>query len=158
LRRSYAAIKAADADATVLGGAIAFGDLPFVRGMYAAGAGGSFDCLSIHPNTAGRAPTDDSNAWYSLRGQFTGMRATMVAHGDGAKPLYATEFGWSTDDVSDAQRAAYMREAVAIMRTVPGLRAAAAYTINAADYPAFGLIAANGAESATWQAYTAAAR
>jgi hypothetical protein len=158
LRRSYAAIKAADADATVLGGAIAFGDLPFVRGMYAAGAGGAFDGLSIHPYTAGRAPTDDSNAWYSLRGQFAGMRAAMAAHGDGAKPLYATEFGWSTDDVSDAQRAAYMREAVAIMRTVPGLRAAAAYTINAADYPAFGLIAANGAESVTWQAYTAAAR
>lgn len=86
------------------------------------------------------------------------MHATLAAHGDGAKPIYATEFGWSTDDVSNAQRATYMREAVAIMRTIPGLRAAAAYTINAADYPAFGLITASGTETATWGAYTAAAR
>ncbi len=158
LRRSYRAIKAVDPDATVLGGAIAFGDLPYLNALYAAGAGGAFDGLSIHPYTAGRAPTDDSVAWFSLRGQFGGMRAAMAAHGDGAKPLYATEFGWSTDDVSDAQRADYMREAVAIMRTIPGLRAAAAYTINAADYPSFGLITAAGAETTTWKSYTAAAR
>ena len=158
LQRAYVAIKAVAPGATVLGGAIAFGDLPYLNTMYATGAGGSFDGLSIHPYTAGRAPSDDSVAWFSLRGQFIGMRATLAAHGDGAKPIYATEFGWSTDDVSDAQRATYMREAVAIMRTIPGLRAAAAYTINAADYPAFGLITASGTETATWEAYAAAAR
>lgn len=158
LRRTYSAIKAVAPQSIVLGGAIAFGDLPYLNGMYAAGAGGSFDALSIHPYTAGRAPSDNSVAWFSLRGQFTDMRTILTTHGDGSKLIYATEFGWSTDDVSDAQRATYMREAVAIMRAIPGLRAAAAYTINAADYPAFGLIAASGTETATWGAYTAAAR
>ena len=36
--------------------------------------------------------------------------------------------------------------------------AAAAYTINAADYPSFGLITASGTETVTWGTYTAAAR
>jgi polysaccharide biosynthesis protein PslG len=158
LKRAYVAIKGVAPAATVLGGSIAFNDAAFLRGMYAAGAAGHFDALAIHPYTGGRAPADDGDPWFSLRGQLRGMRATLVAHGDGDKPLYVTEFGWSTDDVSDATRATYLREAVAIMREYPFVRAATVYTINGADYPAYGLVTPAGVETASWRAYAAATR
>lgn len=158
LRRAYAAVKAVAPRATVLGGSIAFNDRPFLEGMYAAGAGGSFDGLSIHPYTGGRAPTDESNAWFGLRSQITGMHATLAAYGDGAKLLYITEFGWNTDDVSDSTRANYMRDAVTIIRQYTYVRTASVYTISQDDYPGFGLVTTGGVETATWQAYAAASR
>jgi len=53
LRRSYRAIKGDSPDATVLGGAIVFNDLKFLNAMYAAGAAGFFDGLSLHPYAPG---------------------------------------------------------------------------------------------------------
>jgi hypothetical protein len=53
LQSAYTHIKVADPDATVLGGAIVFNDLPFLKGMYAAGARGFFDALSLHPYNQG---------------------------------------------------------------------------------------------------------
>ncbi len=157
LKRAYRAIKAADPDATVLGGSIVFGDAKFLRGMYAAGAAGHFDHLAIHPYTGGRDPSDDSVRWFGLRAQLADLRATLVANGDGDKALYVTEFGWSTDDVSDEVRAGYMRDAVAILRATPGVRNVCAYTIGAGDFPGFGLVSTAGEESRSWQAYAAAA-
>src|SRR4051794_26560781 len=158
LNRAYGAIKAADPDATVLGGSIVFNDQRFLEGMYAAGVAGHFDALSIHPYTGGRAPDDGSNAWFGLRAQLTQLHATLAAHGEGAKQLYVTEFGWSTDDVTEATRATYLRQAVAIMREFPYVRAASVYTINQADYPSYGLVTTAGVETVSWQAYAAAAR
>jgi hypothetical protein len=158
LNRAYGAIKTADPDATVLGGSIVFNDLKFLEGMYAAGVAGHFDALSIHPYTGGRAPDDGTNSWFSLRGQLTQLHGALAAHGEGAKPLYVTEFGWSTDDVPDATRATYLRQAVAIMREYPYVRAASVYTINQADYPSYGLVTTAGVETVSWQAYAAAAR
>ena len=158
LRRAYTAIKAVAPRATVLGGSIAFNDRPFLEGMYAAGAAGSFDGLSIHPYTAGRAPTDESDAWFGLRSQLTGMHGTLAAHGDGAKLLYITEFGWSTDNVSDATRAGYMRDAVGIIRQYNYVKTASVYTISQGDYAGYGLVTTGGVETATWQAYATASR
>ncbi len=158
LRHAYAAIKAVAPNATVLAGSIAFNDRPFLEGMYAAGAAGSFDGLAIHPYTAGRAPSDDRDLWFSLRAQLTEMQALLAAHGDGLKGLYLTEFGWSLDDVDEATRAAYMRQAVALMRQYPQVRVACAYTIGQGDAPDYGLLTKDGAETLTWQAYAAAAR
>ncbi len=158
LRRAYAAVKAVAPRATVLGGSIAFNDRPFLEGMYAAGAGGSFDGLSIHPYTGGRAPNDESNVWFGLRSQITGMHDVLGAHGDGAKLLYLTEFGWNTDNVADSTRAGYMRDAVAIIRQYNYIRAASAYTISQGDYPGYGLVTTSGVETASWQAYATASR
>ena len=55
LKAAYTAIKTNDPDATVLGGSIVFNDTPFLEGMYANGAGSSFDGLAIHPYCGGSA-------------------------------------------------------------------------------------------------------
>ena len=158
LRRAYTAIKAVAPGATVLAGSIAFNDRPYLEGMYAAGAAGAFDGLAIHPYTAGRAPGDDREVWFSLRAQLSDMQAILAAHGEGWKGLYLTEFGWSLDDVDEATRADYMRQAVALLRQYPQVRVACAYTIAQGDNPAYGLIATSGAETPTWRAFAAAAR
>ncbi len=158
LRHSYAAVKAVAPGATILAGSIAFNDRPFLEGMYAAGAAGHFDGLAIHPYTAGRAPDDEQEVWFSLRAQIVEMQAIMAANGEGYKPLYLTEFGWSLDDVDEATRALYMHQAVTLLRQFPQVRVACAYTIGQGDNPAYGLIAPDGQATATWYAYVAATR
>jgi Cellulase (glycosyl hydrolase family 5). len=152
LKAAYAAVKANDSNATVLGGSIVFNDLPFLRGMYSAGAGNSFDALAIHPYTAGRAPTDTSNAWFSFSTSVPQFNGVMAAHGQ-SKPIWITEMGWSTAQVSDATRATYMKTAVAIARSWSNLRGFAAYTIRQTQYLQYGMITSGGAETLTWKAY-----
>ena len=62
----YKAIKANDPDATVLVGGIAFNDLAYFEGLFANGAGNSFDGVAIHPYTIARSPWDTSSARYTF--------------------------------------------------------------------------------------------
>ncbi|MEA2518877.1 MAG: large repetitive protein, partial [Chloroflexota bacterium] len=88
LKATYAAIKAEDPTATVLlGGTVGF-DRPFMDGIAAAGAWSSFDALAIHTYVAGQPETSMVVTW------LDNARAYMAAKG--AKPIWVTEFGWST--------------------------------------------------------------
>jgi hypothetical protein len=88
LKATYAAIKAEDPTATVvLGGTVGF-DRPFMDGIAAAGAWSSFDALAIHTYVAGQPETSMVVTW------LDNARAYMASKG--AKPIWITEFGWST--------------------------------------------------------------
>jgi hypothetical protein len=88
LKATYAAIKAEDPTATVvLGGTVGF-DRPFMDGLVAAGAWSSFDALAIHTYVAGQPETSMVVTW------LDNARAYVAAKG--AKPIWITEFGWST--------------------------------------------------------------
>ena len=86
-----------------------------------------FDQLGVHPYNGDRAPETVRSDWIYDRPPFGAfdqnflgfrtMHDVMGEHGDGSKPLYIGEFGYSTqpwrefDAVSDAQRADYLGEA-----------------------------------------------
>jgi hypothetical protein len=139
----------------VLGGAISFNDRGFLNGMYAAGAGGNFDALSFHPYTQGHAPdwSAPGQEWYSFVLAVPQMAQTMAAHGETDKPIWITEVGWSTDDVSEATRAAYVERAVELVRGWPYVAALCLYALNQQDDGPYGLIAPDGTATATWHAY-----
>jgi hypothetical protein len=103
----YRAIKDVDPAALVItgglssageGGPEAIGDLDFIAGMYEAGAGGHFDALGSHPY--GGPCTFDAAACgpegiYFRRAEE--QHRAMVAMGDRAGRIWATELGWVVD-------------------------------------------------------------
>jgi hypothetical protein len=135
LQSAYTHIKGADPDATVLGGAIVFNDLPFLKGMYAAGARGFFDALSLHPYNQGHDPawTQLGREWFSFTRTVTDMERTMAEHGEPNKPIWITEMGWSTSEVSHTTRVTYLKRAIALVRSWPYVRAFCVYAFTAAD-------------------------
>ncbi len=128
LKAAYPAIKAADPDATVIGGVLgAVGNIPgvsisavkFVTQMYADGAHGFFDALSFHPYhyvtpfSKGTEPGEPIE-------QVAAIRALMAANGDAALKLWATEYGLPTSVVSQSQQAAYIHDFVVAWQQVAG--------------------------------------
>jgi len=93
------------------------GRVDWIPGMYAAepDLGRYFDAVSVHPyggNPDVYTPggnTDDQPA------RLEQVHAELAARGDGDKPLWVTEIGWSTcsgasDCVTEAQQAQYLEE------------------------------------------------
>jgi hypothetical protein len=100
LKAAYPAIKSVDPNAKVLFGGLSSNDYVFVEQAYAAGAKGYFDVMALHPYTCNASP---ESIWYEngriSKDAYPGyreVRASMVARGD-AKPIWFTEFGWSTN-------------------------------------------------------------
>jgi len=102
LQKSYAAISAGDPSATVLTGPTTGNNYAWIEALYARGAKGSFDGVSVHTDTACSIVGPD--AFYrdptGRIGQFSFLgyrevRATMLANGDD-KPIWMTEIGWGT--------------------------------------------------------------
>jgi trimeric autotransporter adhesin len=100
LKVAYRAAKRADPDCVVVGGVTAGPDLNFLRGMYAHGAGDSFDVLSYH----NYSQVQDLLTEYPA---VAAIRELMAAHGDADKPIWHTESGFYTGPVglSDAEQA-----------------------------------------------------
>jgi polysaccharide biosynthesis protein PslG len=106
LRRAYRAIKRVDRRATVVSGGLApavntattIDPRRFLKGMYRAGAKNHFDALGHHPYTFPGLPGQRvrGSAWFEMSGSATSLRSIMVAHGDGAKKIWGTEFGAPT--------------------------------------------------------------
>ena len=107
LRRAYAAIKHAAPGSVVMTGGTApalngGGNLTpvrFLAKIYAHGAHGYFDAVANHPYCWPAYPGAKGawSAWYQMYGTHPSMRSLMIAHGDGAKRIWATEFGAPTD-------------------------------------------------------------
>ena len=156
LKAAYVSVKANDPDAIVLGGSILFNDTGFLRGMYAAGAKGSFDGLSIHPYCKAYAPASTTDPYFSFRGSVPAFTGVLSANGEPSKPIWITEMGWSTAKVSDATRATYLRDATTIARGWTNVRGMAAYTLHQSQYAAYGLLTTSGTATRSWSAYVAA--
>lgn len=112
LRAAYPAIKTADASATVVGGVLgAVEDAPgmqnpvtFTEQMYANGAAGYFDAFSYHPYQYSLKFADGVYVDHSPARQAMDIHAVMTANGDGAKKIWATEYGAPTAYVSEAEQ------------------------------------------------------
>jgi hypothetical protein len=107
MQQAYPAIKAANPDMLVLTGGLGAqnsirkgqqgyaGDVFFSQ-MYDQGAQGYFDVLSWHPYSYPCTPSQTcskSRPWYKT----SSVRQMMIDHGDGNKPIWATEFGAPTN-------------------------------------------------------------
>jgi GH35 family endo-1,4-beta-xylanase len=87
LKRSYAAVKALDPEAEVLGLSTAGIDFDYIRRMLELGA--PFDILTIHPY---RRTLNDQAFLEDLR-----QASDLVRRPDGTRrPVWLTELGWST--------------------------------------------------------------
>lgn len=120
LQTVYPAIKAADPNATVVGGVMIsvtdYGNLTvnpinYLNQMYASGAQGSFDALSFHPYqftlpfSMGEYFGDASPIV-----QLEQMHQIMVANGDGNKLIWSTEYGTPTSVVDEGTQAAMIQD------------------------------------------------
>lgn len=126
-------IRAVDADAVIVAGALSQSDHEFAARLYAQGIRGHFDAFSIHPYSDDRSPLDPQDKWIDVSFMYgaPAVRRVMLDHGD-ISPLWLTEFGWSTCSVRDqapyencvdeATQAQYLTEAYTHMRAL-GLRA-----------------------------------
>jgi hypothetical protein len=104
VKSAYAAIKAADPDATVLTGGTApapdaadgsdYEQLTWLKLLYANGAGGSFDGVANHPYAYPFSPLTDKD-WNAYR-QTEYLHDVMTQYGDGAKKVWGTEMGAPT--------------------------------------------------------------
>jgi len=111
LRRAYEVIKAADPEAWVVSAGLAptnhqdaeaMDDRVFLEAMYQAGAGAYFDVLGAHPYGFAYPPDDPRGAHDGLNlARLLDLREIMEAHGDGDKPIWVTELGWTTAGVGE---------------------------------------------------------
>jgi hypothetical protein len=138
LKAAYPAIKAADPDATVIGGVVGstvtyenltLNPVTFVDEMYQSGAQGYFDALSFHPyqyttpfSAGGFHPDSPIN-------QLADIRDLMVANGDAGKTIWASEYGEPSSVGGDAQQAAYLQDMLTTWRTLNYTGPAFVYTL-----------------------------
>jgi O-antigen ligase len=106
LESGYESIHAVDPDALVLTAGLAptietgpdnISDVLFLRALYENGAAPFFDGVAGKPYGFYSGPDDrriDLNILNFSR--FVLLREEMVKHGDSAKPLWASHFGWNT--------------------------------------------------------------
>jgi hypothetical protein len=98
LRAAYPAIHAGNPDATVVFGGPSGTDAQWIEQAYAAGAHGYFDAMAVHPYqaVADEPPSAPDNGTRYRMAHVAAIHRLMVANGDGAKPIWFTEFGWSS--------------------------------------------------------------
>ncbi|HEY8584548.1 MAG TPA: hypothetical protein VIL49_16430 [Capillimicrobium sp.] len=184
LRAAYPAIKQAAPHAEVLVGGLTGNNYPYLEGLYAAGAQGSFDAVSVHLGTACgiaspysymRDPGGRVSRW-----SFLGYREvlrTMDAAGDGGKGIWLTEFGWSSSGavcdqgvwagqkpggVAEDVQARYLAEAWHCIAADPRVRGAIWFDLQdlaPSDEPdhRFGLTRVDGTAKPAFAAFQAAA-
>lgn len=122
LRAGHQAVKEADPSATVLMGGLSSNDWRYLGHLYDAGGGAYFDVVNVHPYTLAADPDACWNEPGTTRkagGAFCGIeeiRAVADQRGDRDKPVWITEFGWSSGTcswcVSEAQQADYLVRAM----------------------------------------------
>jgi hypothetical protein len=144
LKAAYAGIKAGDPSAVVVNGPTTGNNYAWLQQLYADGAGGSFDAVAVHTDTAclDRGPDafyrdpGGQLAQYTFLG-YRSMHDVMSANGDGGKPIWMSELGWSStgggptscsrgqwtgqkpSGVTEAAQAQYLTQAYACLANDP---------------------------------------
>jgi hypothetical protein len=183
LKAAYPALKAGDPGAKVLLGPLTGNNYSYLSQVYAAGAGGSFDAASVHTDTA--CLVDPPSSFYRENGQvarftFLGFRTVhdvMVANGQGDKPIWMTELGWTTATstcgrgmwagqkpagVSEAQQAANLREAYHCLAGYPYVQTGLWFTLkdtsgHGDELDHYGLQRIDSSHKPSWDAFRAVA-
>lgn len=106
LRPAYGAIHGADENASVIAAALAptteqgpnnLSDIRYLSDLYALGAAPYMDAAAAKPYGFNAAPDDRTVRDDTLNfSRLVALREVMVQHGDGAKPLWASAFGWNS--------------------------------------------------------------
>jgi hypothetical protein len=179
IRATYPALKAADPGAKVLLGPLTGNNYGYLQSLYDNGAGGYFDAVSVHTDTA--CLVDPPDSYYRENGvvaryTFLGFRTVhdvMAAHGDGAKPIWMTELGWTTATstcargmwagqkaagVTEAAQAANLSEAYHCLAGYPYVERALWFTLketsgNGDELDHYGLQRVGGAHKPSWDAF-----
>ncbi|WP_076477397.1 cellulase family glycosylhydrolase [Williamsia sterculiae] len=136
LRAAYPAIKRVQPNSTIVSGGLSRSvgvDSPpsFLAAVYAAGGGGSFDAVGMHPYVfPGGLRSNPENAWSDVRR----VHDLMAAHGDGGKKIWLTEFGAPTNNpllggVSPQQQATQIVDVLAAAARTPYVGPAYVYSI-----------------------------
>jgi hypothetical protein len=140
LKDSYGAVKAADPTAKVVFGGLARNDWGYLSAAYSAvsNLGSYYDVMATHPYpdwSLNGAPDVTLRNGDGTIGQqsFNGYRQVhnvMADHGDD-KPIWFTEFGWSTwsGGVSQATQAAYTTQAMRCIEQDPYVQVAFYYNL-----------------------------
>jgi photosystem II stability/assembly factor-like uncharacterized protein len=111
LRRGFLALRRADPFALVVSAGLAptneqneraMDDRVFLERMYQSGAGPFFDALGAHPYGFAYPPDDPHGEHQGLNmNRILDLWTIMEAHKDRAKPVWATEIGWTTQGRGD---------------------------------------------------------
>lgn len=154
LKASYAAAKAGDPNAVVAAGPTTGNNYGWYESLYAAGAGNSFDVAAVHTDT-GCLVAGPDEFYREANGQiarwsFLGYRevkGVLDAHGNGNRPIWMTELGWSStnggptscqsgmwagqkpDGVSEAQQATNLTKAYNCLANDPYVTDALWFTL-----------------------------
>jgi cell division septation protein DedD len=99
LKAAYPALHAGDPTTTVVSGGTQYADDAWVAKAYAAGMGGAFDALGVHPypGVADEAADLPDNGTVWRPAHVAAIRSLMTANGDTSKPVWFTEVGWATN-------------------------------------------------------------
>ncbi len=130
LKAAYSAVKQADPSAIVMGPATTTGadttdgtqisPMTFLQTIYNQGGKDYMDAVSYHPYPNGYPVSTSPNwtAWGQMLNSSPSVRSVMVANGDSAKKIWATEAGYHTGSaayaVSETQQAQYLKETYAL--------------------------------------------
>ena len=137
LKAAYPAIKAIDPTATVIAGAlgsvISFGSITldpvtFVKQMLAAGAAGYFDALSFHPYQESLPFSSGAGVANSPLTQLNSIYQLLQQYGDGNLKIWISEFGASTNDVSQQTQADLIKNLLDTWQTLAYAGPAFIYT------------------------------
>lgn len=153
LKKTYAAVKAANPNAKVILGGLSPGNsapdsilaADFLEQVYRWGGGASFDAVAFH--AYGEGPLGD---W--LASELGEIRYVMDTHGDIRKRVWITEMGCYTDgpgSVSESWQAEYLLQARSFLAQVPYVERLYWYTLRDANNSAnpesnYGLFRADG--------------
>ncbi|GIK66461.1 MAG: O-antigen polymerase [Chloroflexota bacterium] len=106
LKAAYLAIHKTDGQATVIAAALApnvedgpenLSDVLYLRAMYDLGGKDFFDAAAGKPYGYNTSPDDRTTDEATLNfSRLILLREEMVAHDDGAKPLWGSNFGWNS--------------------------------------------------------------
>ncbi len=99
---AHAAVHAKSPRAKVLSAGTGRDAVEWVRDLYQAGAKPCLDVLAIHPYYGDQSPLHPAGKVPGWMRKTREMRAIMRKHGDLAKPVWFTEFGWNTGSASGA--------------------------------------------------------
>ena len=133
VRAAYAGAKSADPAIPVIAGALAESDGVFLARLYAQGLAGSADAISVHPynmnwNQQGSLWGDPlqpfSDTTSSLATGVPWLHDLMTLNGEGSKPIWVTEVGYSDCNASptclDRTTAAdYMTKSLSLLQGMP---------------------------------------
>ena len=169
LKAAYTAIKAVAPSAMVITAGLApaadssdsYDDVTFVQDMYADGAQGYFDALGDHPYTYPFTPDTVTlgSAWSEMDQTSPSLRSLMIAHGDGAKKIWITEYGaptsGTTNNVSADEQSTEIVDTIAQAKQLGWIGSLYIYTWEDSGL-GFGLLNSDGSQKPAYSAVAAA--